>query len=356
MRILITGICGFVGSTLARGFRESRPSWEIAGIDTLIRSGSELNRSALRHLGVKVIHGDIRVPSDLESLPACDWIIDAAANPSVLAGVDGRTSSRQLIEHNLVGTINVLELARQWKSGLTILSTSRVYSIPELAGIPVKVQGDHFAVSEGVGLPHGCSPAGVSEDFSTEPPLSLYGTTKRASELLALEYAHTFELPVYLNRCGVLAGSGQFGKIDQGIFSFWIHSWCQRRPLKYIGFDGTGHQVRDCLHAGDLLPLLLQQLESGATDAPRTVNVSGGLTHSASLRQLSDWCGQRFGRHEVTAEKACRPFDVPWLVLDSTRAATALNWRPQTSLEAIWEEIAAHAEQHPGWLDTTSET
>jgi len=354
MRILITGICGFVGCTLARAFREHRSSWEIVGVDTLVRAGSELNRSVLRQLDVKVIHGDIRIPSDLESLPVCDWIIDAAANPSVLAGVDGKTSSRQLIEHNLVGTINLLELARQWKSGMTILSTSRVYSIPELASLPVQAQGERFGIPDAARLPRGCSPAGVSEDFSTEPPLSLYGTTKRASELLALEYSHTFDLPVYLNRCGVLAGSGQFGKIDQGIFSFWIHSWCRRRPLKYIGFDGTGHQVRDCLHARDLAPLLLRQIESGPAEAPRTLNVSGGLANSASLRQLSDWCEQRFGPHPVAAEKISRPFDVPWLVLDSTRVADAWKWKPETSLEAIWEEIATHAEQNPTWLEITS--
>jgi CDP-paratose 2-epimerase len=355
MRILITGVCGFAGSTLARAFREHRSSWEIVGIDTLVRAGSEMNRSALRVLGVKVMHGDIRIPSDLESLPACDWILDAAANPSVLAGVDGKTSSRQLIEHNLVGTINLLELARKWNSGLTMLSTSRVYSIRELASLPVQAQGHRFDLPETADLPRGCTAAGVSEEFSTDPPLSLYGTTKRASELLVLEYAHTFALPVYLNRCGVLAGAGQFGKIDQGIFSFWIHSWCQRRPLKYIGFDGTGHQVRDCLHARDLAPLLLRQIEAGAADAPRTVNVSGGLANSASLRQLSDWCGQRFGPHSVAVEKAARPFDIPWLILDSDRARQAWGWEPRTSLESVWEEIAAHAEQHPGWLDQVAE-
>ena len=144
MRILITGICGFVGSTLARGLREGWPDWEIVGLDNLVRAGSETNRLALRHRGVKLYHGDVRNPSDLEALPRCDWIIDAAANPSVLAGVDGKTSSRQLIEHNLVGTINMLELLKHWRCGFTLLSTSRVYSIRALAGIPVETQGDRF--------------------------------------------------------------------------------------------------------------------------------------------------------------------------------------------------------------------
>ena len=144
MRVLITGICGFVGSTLARGLREGWPDWEIVGLDNLVRAGSETNRLALRGLGVKFYHGDVRNPSDLEALPRCDWIIEAAANPSVLAGVDGKTSSRQLIEHNLVGTINMLELQKAWQCGFTMLSTSRVYSIRALAAIPVEARAERF--------------------------------------------------------------------------------------------------------------------------------------------------------------------------------------------------------------------
>lgn len=354
MRVLVTGICGFVGSTLARGLREGWPDWEVVGLDNFVRAGSETNRRALRQLGVKLFYGDVRSPSDLEALPRCDWIIEAAANPSVLAGVDGKTSSRQLIEHNLVGTINMLELLKNWRCGFTILSTSRVYSIHALAAIPVEAQGDRFVPSAGAQIP-GFSAQGVAEAFSTEPPLSLYGTSKRASELLAREYAESFDLPVFVLRCGVLAGAGQFGKIDQGIFSYWIHCYCRRRPLKYIGFDGTGRQVRDCLHARDLLPLITQQITKPRAAGPRVINVSGGLGQSASLRQLSAWCEQRFGPHPVVAEPKNRPFDVPWLVLDSSRAAQAWGWKPQTSLEAIWTEIAQHAEQNPDWLEATAD-
>jgi CDP-paratose 2-epimerase len=101
--------------------------------------------------------------------------------------------------------------------------------------------------------------------------------------------------------------------------------------------------------------LLLRQIEAGAADAPRMVNVSGGVANSASLRQLSDWCGQRFGSHSVAVEKAARPFDIPWLILDSDRARQAWGWEPRTRLESVWEEIAAHAEQNPGWLDQVAE-
>ncbi len=355
MRVLITGSCGFVGATLARGLRESRPDLEIVGLDNFVRPGSETNRGLLRELGVKVSHGDIRNPADLEALAPCDWILDAAANPSVLAGVEGQTSSRRLMEHNLIGTVNMLELAKGWRSGLIIFSTSRVYSLRGLAAIPVEVKEDKFVPTLAGKAIMGLSVQGIAETFSTEPPLSLYGASKRASEVLALEYGDAFDLPVFINRCGVLAGAGQFGRIDQGIFSFWIHSYCHRRPLAYIGFGGEGHQVRDCLHPRDLLSLVLRQMENPGTTAPRVINVSGGLAQSTSLRQLSCWCGERFGPHEIMGKPATRPFDVPWLVLDSRSAGAAWGWTPQTRLEKILAEIAEHAERNPRWLAATAE-
>jgi CDP-paratose 2-epimerase len=232
-----------------------------------------------------------------------------------------------------------------------MLSTSRVYSIRDLAAIRVEARGDRFSPGTQATPMTGFSDRGVAEDFSTEPPLSLYGSSKRASEILVCEYAEAFGLPVFINRCGVLAGAGQFGKIDQGIFSYWIHSWRAKRQLKYIGFDGTGHQVRDCLHARDLLPLITKQLQKSGSDKPRIVNVSGGVEHSASLRQLSAWCEQRFGKQSVAVDKQPRPFDVPWLVLDSSRAGQVWDWKPQTSLDTVWNEIATHAEKNPNWLD-----
>lgn len=353
MRVLITGACGFVGSTLALGLKKACPQWELIGLDNFVRPGSETNRSALPRHGVRLVHGDIRNRSDLELLPGCDWILDAAANPTVLAGVDGVTSSRQLVEYNLLGTVHLLELARRWNAGFCLLSTSRVYSIRELAAIPVEAQAERFAPNLEKSVV-GLSSQGIAETFSTEPPLSLYGSTKRASELLACEYAEAFGLPVFVNRCGVLAGAGQFGRFDQGIFSFWIHSWCAQKPLKYIGFEGRGYQVRDCLHPRDLLPLLIRQIQKPSARAPRVINVAGGMDHSASLRQLSTWCEQRFGTLSVGAETKTRPFDVPWLVLDAGRALTVWDWRPRTSLESIWTEIAEHAETHPRWLEANS--
>ena len=355
MKLLITGACGFVGTTLAREFVQSSNRHTLFGLDNFIRPGSESNRAELKKLGVKLFHGDLRAASDLESIPAVDFVIDAAANPSVLAGVDGKTSSRQLIEHNLIGTVNMLEFCKQHRAGFILLSTSRVYSIPPLAKLAVEPDDHAFQPAKNASLPAGLTAAGVDETFSTQAPVSLYGATKLTSEALALEYGETFNLPVFVNRCGVLAGAGQFGRADQGIFAYWVNSYMRRRPLKYIGFGGHGHQVRDCLHPRDLVPLLEKQLSAAKLSVEnRLINCAGGATSARSLRQLRDWCAAKFGTFEVAVDPTPRPFDIPWMVLDSAKATRLWNWQPQTTTETILEEIAAHAAAHPQWLDLSA--
>jgi CDP-paratose 2-epimerase len=354
VRILVTGACGFVGSTLLRTWSEARRDVSLIGIDSLVRPGSETNRDTLRRLGVKLIHADLRSASDCEMLPGADVVIDAAAQPSVLAGVDGRTSSRQLVEHNLFGTVNLLEFCRRESAAFVLLSTSRVYSISALNDLPLRVAGDAFEPDPSRTWPSGVSAQGIDDGFSTAAPVSLYGATKLASEQLALEYGAAFGFPVWINRCGVLAGAGQFARPDQGIFSFWIHCWLAGRPLSYIGFDGAGHQVRDCLHPADLVPLIDQQLRDGSGARRRLVNLSGGRASAMSLRQLSRWCEEHIGPHHVGSDPKPRAFDLPWVVLDSRLAADCWGWTPRRTVGDILTEILTHARAHRGWLDVSA--
>lgn len=348
MRVLISGVCGFTGSHIARYLLSSHEGISLIGIDNLARLGSETNRMELKQLGVKLFHGDIRVPSDLEAIPPADWVIDAAAQPSVLAGRDGKTSPRQLLEHNLFGTVNLLEYCRASNAGFVLLSTSRVYSIPVLTQLPLRAESSAFTLDAGKPWPPAVSSSGVAEGFSTEAPISLYGATKLASEHLAQEYASAFKVPIWINRCGVLAGAGQFGTAEQGIFSYWLHAHFARRPLKYIGFGGNGFQVRDALHPQDLARIVDAQLRTSGSGLP--INLSGGKANSMSLAQLTAWCDERFGPHRPVPDTSERPYDVAWLVLDSNKGMNEIGFRPEVSLYQILEEIAAHAEKNPDWL------
>jgi CDP-paratose 2-epimerase len=352
LKILVTGAAGFAGSNISRSILEHSCDVEILGFDNLSRSGSEINVKLVEELGVRLIRGDARVQSDLDSVSTVDWVIDCAANPSVLAGLDGQVSSRQVMEHNLLGTINLLEYCKKHGAGLILLSTSRVYSAKALAQLPVHKKGDGFQLEKDYSET-GISGKGISEVFPTSAPISLYGASKLASETLISEYGEAFGFPVWINRCGVLAGAGQFGKADQGIFSYWIHSFRERKPLRYIGFGGSGLQVRDALHPRDLVPLLVRQMEEPEREVPKVMNLGGGVENSISLKQLSDWSEERFGPSEVLASEEERPMDAPWIVMDSSMAREVWDWTPKTTLNEILEEIAKHAEANPQWLDST---
>lgn len=357
MNILITGICGFVGSTLAKALKQnSNQNHTVFGIDNFCRPGSETNRRLLKVAGIEVIHGDARCPSDFECLPSTDWVIDASALPSVLAGVNGESSSRQLVEHNFSSTLNILEFCKTRGAGFTLLSTSRVYSIEPLCDLPLATHSTRFSLEKTNTITNpSLSRSGISENFATTAPVSIYGATKLASEAIALEYSAAFDIPVWINRCGVLAGAGQFGKADQGIFSFWINSWLKKNALRYIGFDGSGRQVRDCLHPKDLVPLIEKQIiEPLNTNRPKIVNCSGGIDNSMSLLELSNWCGERFSRREISSKPNERKYDLPWVVLDSALARKTWDWSATTKLEDILEEIALHAESNPDWLSISS--
>ena len=107
--------------------------------------------------------------------------------------------------------------------------------------------------------------------------------------------------------------------------------------------------MRDCLHPKDLLPVLHKQMtrdsgvkglrDQGSVDY-RICNFGGGVQNSCSLAQLSGWCEKRFGARKVEADPKPRPYDLPWVVMDSTRAKKMWGWEVQTSLEKIFEEIA----------------
>lgn len=358
MKILITGICGFVGSSLAVALAHSSNAsgtrHQVFGIDNLSRPGSEGNRQSLRELGIDVRHGDVRVRTDIEDLPRADWLVDASAQSSVLSGTGTGNDARAVLDVNLQGTVNLLEYCRHNEAGFILLSSSRVYSIARLREIPLRIIDGSFSLGDVPADLVGLSEFGIRETFPTDSPISLYGASKLASEIIAQEYAAAFSTRVWINRCGVLAGPGQFARADQGIFSYWIHSYRWKQPLRYIGFDGTGHQARDCLHPADLADLLCRQMAADAQPESPVFNVGGGIDHAISLLQLSSWCEERFGYHPVGKDLSPRAYDVPWIAMDARRARTVFDWTPHVSLEDILGQIADFADTTPNWLERSA--
>ena len=158
---------------------------------------------------------------------------------------------------------------------------------------------------------------------------------------------------VWINLCRALAGAGQFGTPDQGIFSYWINAHLRRRPMRYIGFGGTGYQIRDAFHPRDLAGLLHAQISKPRKGGRRTYTLGGGPENAMSLAELTAWCNSRFGNHHPEADERPRTYDVPWLIMDSTLAGSDFGWQCDTSLVEILDEIAGHAQNHPQWLEVS---
>ena len=340
MKVLITGGAGFVGANLCRLFKGDLPDANVTAFDNLKRRGSEQNLASFRDLGIRFVHGDIRDPADLASCGSTfDLMIDACAEPSVHAGLNGGTE--YLIDTNLGGTQNALEFARKSVGATIFLSTSRVYSLAPLRSLPLTEGASRLELPTDF-TAQGVSTNGITEDFPVHLPRSLYGATKLCSEYLIQEYVHSFGVKAVINRCGVLAGPGQFGKVDQGVFTLWVARHHFGSGLNYTGFGGEGRQVRDLLHPRDLYRLIRKQLDSMDSASGQTYNVGGGAgAGSVSLRELTDLCVCATGRSvPLTSDPATNPMDVPWYVTDSRRARETFGWEPELAAKDIIEDIA----------------
>jgi CDP-paratose 2-epimerase len=335
-RILITGGAGFVGSSLALLLAGERGA-DVIAFDNLRRRGSELALPRLQAGGVEFVHGDIRNFEDLEDLPAADLLIECSAEASVHAGYDGR--ARYLINTNLTGTVNSLDYARRHNSAVIFLSSSRVYSIASLRALPLQRAGDRLSLAAAVSGT-GWSGCGIAEDFPTTAPRSLYGASKLASELLIEEYNSAYGLRTIVNRCGVLTGPWQMGKVDQGFFVLWAARHVYGGRLAYSGFGGYGHQVRDVLHVADLFDLICRQIDAFERHSGKTYNVGGGMALSVSLAELTALCATRTGeRLEPGSDPMTRPADIPYYVTDTAAVSHATGWAPTHTVETILDEV-----------------
>jgi CDP-paratose 2-epimerase len=334
MRILVTGGCGFVGSNLALCFQSRYPKAQVVSFDNLRRRGSELAIPRLKSAGVHFHHGDIRLLSDLKDAGGADLIVECSAEPSVHAGYG--ESPAYLIQTNLMGTMNALELARLHKSTFLFLSSSRVYPIAPISSLPFEEEGHRFSISaEKSGT--GWSSEGISVDFPLKGARSLYGATKLASELLIEEYSEMYSIPAIVNRCGVLAGPWQMGKVDQGFVSLWAARHFFGGKLRYMGFGGSGKQVRDILHVKDLFELLVKQIEQGTKEL--VYNVGGGKDVSLSLLEATKLCTERSQPIPIGSEPETRPADIPWFVTDSAEAREEFCWSPRYTPAAIFDDL-----------------
>lgn len=341
--ILITGGAGFVGSNLALKLKKDFPKTKITSLDNLKRRGSELSAARLKEAGIDFVHGDIRNKEDLE-FDNIDLLIECAAEPSVLAGIG--TSPQYLINTNLVGTLNCLEVVRQHNADVMFLSTSRVYPIEPINQLKYTETDTRFELAPDQ-EPTGASGEGIAEEFPLHKPRSLYGATKLMSELMLTEYIDTYGVRGIINRCGVITGPWQMGKVDQGVFVLWVAKHYFNQSLSYIGYGGQGKQVRDFIHIDDLYRAINHQLNHFDDFTGEVYNIGGGSQNAISLQELTELCQKVTGNsipiHSVTEN---RPADLISFVTDSSKfkQKTGLEWQkgPEETVRDIYEWIKAN--------------
>lgn len=336
--ILITGGAGFVGSNLAVLLKEKYPSYSVICFDNLKRRGSELNLIKLKALDIEFIHGDIRDRSDFEQIKVpVDCVVDAAAEPSVLAGLDGNTD--YLIGTNLNGTINALNFCIKHKAKFIFLSTSRVYPIKAIEGIEVVEAATRFEISANQKMP-GINTNGISEMFPLTGARSLYGATKLASEMMVEEYHEMFELKTVINRCGVITGPYQMGKVDQGVVVLWMAKHFWKKNLSYVGYGGTGKQVRDMIHIKDLFNVIDLQIQQIDKFNGQIFNIGGGRKISTSLQELTAICEKITGNKiPIQPVAETRKADIRLYITDNSKITGFTGWEPQIPVEQIMEDI-----------------
>jgi len=325
-----------VGSNISLRLRERYPSLSIVVLDNLVRNGSQLNVPRLKESKIIFIKGDVRNAKDLGSAGKVDLIIECSAECSVLSGYG--SSARYLIDTNLGGAVNCLEFAHKHKSDFLFLSTSRVYPIEKLKALPLIDCGERLRLDAEEGL-EGIRNEGVSEDFSLSGARSFYGASKLAAELLIEEYVKGYGLKAVINRCGVIAGPWQMGKIDQGFMALWVASHIYNTPLSYIGFNGR--QVRDVLHIEDLYNLIERQMLDIDAYRGNIFNVGGGIENSVSLRELTTICERITGaKINISNIQKVRQADIPYYVTDFSKVKSVGGWFPQKKIDDIVSDIA----------------
>jgi CDP-paratose 2-epimerase len=349
MRILITGGAGFVGSSLALSLKHDNPGARVCAFDNLRRRGSELSLTRLREGGVDFTHGDVRSPDDLLEAGGFDLLVECSAEPSVQAGYT--SSPAYVVQTNLGGTAHCLEAARRHRAGVIFLSTSRVYPIGGLRALPLERCDDRFDLAQGSSGP-GWSHSGLTTDFPLSGPRSMYGATKLASELIVEEYRAMYGLRAVINRCGVISGPWQMGKVDQGFIVLWASRHLYGGALSYSGFGGEGLQVRDVLHVRDLCELIQAQVDGFSRYDGSVWNVGGGRFGSVSLKELTDLCRERAGRTiSIRHNSETSPADVPWYVTDNSQITSATEWSPRRSLDSLLDDIFGWLREHRATLE-----
>ena len=321
MKILVTGGCGFVGTNICLYLNSK--GHKINSLDNLSRKGSKYNLNILKKNQIKNYNIEISNYKKFNILPKFDLIIDCCAEAAVEIS---KSMIDQVINTNLIGTINILKKAKKDSSKILFLSSSRIYPINLINKIVnKKILNKSLKIKNT-----------IDENFSTVGPKTIYGTTKLSSEMFIEEFSYAFKIKFIINRCGVISGPLQFGKQDQGFVSLWIWRHITKKKLNYIGYGGYGNQIRDVLHISDLCELINLQIKNFNKINNQVFTVGGSKKSTTSLKNLTKLCEKITG-NKIPFGKITKTsiYDIPYFVTENKKIAKFYKWKPKKNISNV---------------------
>ena len=314
MRVLVTGVAGFIGMALARALLARGD--EVIGVDDLNPYyDPRLKRDRLAELtgdGFTFAQVDF---ADHEALDRAlagepfDRIAHLGAQAGVRHSID---QPRAYVQANLVGHLNLLEVARQRRvAHMVYASSSSVYG--------------------------GNTHLPFSVDDRVDHPLSLYAATKKADELMSETYAHLYRLP--LTGLRFFTVYGPWGRPDMALWLFTA-AILEGRPIRVFN---NGEMRRDFTYIDDIVSGIVAALDrppddtgeahAGGSRSPHAIyNI--GNNRAEPLGRLIDLIEAACGRAAFRDPQPMQPGDVPATYADIDAIRRDLGYEPRVPIEA----------------------
>jgi len=319
MRVLITGGAGFLGSHIAEYFYSK--GWEVLVIDNLTEY--EFKRSGYtrkarfynvnylkKKYNISIKKLDIRYWNSIKDLRT-DYIVHTAAQPTMTLSIK---DPRYDFKVNVLGTFNILELARKLDVPITICSTIHVYG--NKINKNLKEEETRFT----------CDPSSIGEEYNIlNGDITPLHASKRSSEIYGLCYIDTYGLKVGIMRLSGMYGPRQFAGMHHGWVSNFIIRTFKRLPI-YI--FGTGKQVRDILYCSDASRLFYNFYEN---QVPGVYTIGGGIENAISLFEVLEIIKNITGIEQNIIMKEARFGDLYYFVANIEKAKKNLKWMPRIS-------------------------
>lgn len=336
MKILVTGGCGFLGSTLASSCLDKK--WDVAVVDNLSRFGSKSNLEWLRSRGLNSFY-----QQDVSDANGIAEIVKTVKPEAVfhLAGQVAMTTSiedpRKDFSTNTIGTFNVLEALRLHSPSASFIysSTNKVYG--DLEDMTYRETPTRYECEQ--------APRGFNESLRLQFA-SPYGCSKGAADQYVLDYARIYGLNTVVFRHSSIFGTRQFSTFDQGWVGWFVGEFLKRKASinalkEEITIAGNGKQVRDVLFAGDLVTCYHSALANISKVRGEAFNIGGGIENSISILELFQWLGQYLEVRVNVKHLAPRSSDQKFFVADIAKAEKKFGWKPTINREQGLSKMVA---------------